>query len=734
MADIQPLNDKEIDDFVKGLDKDQDGCISYSELEHKLDVVYKELPPHPEEFSFNHPSRKDEQRHEFLRAMMSSEKDKIPVDDFKNIVKSWKIPSLQQEKKNEDDNDHYLENVGWGRRIRAAWEVQGPEYIFLMMVVGLQLGLGIWQCLKYALDDQVQAAFGWGVALAKFSAGALYPTLFFLLLSMSRWYSTFMRRFYYISRFINWDRSQSFHIKISIAALVLATTHAIGHLSGTFVYGSRPNRQNAVGVLLGPDAVPRPYVVYVRSLPGWSGLTALGILYTISCLSMPYIRKWSYEIFQIGHLLMFPFIGLLMAHGSLALLQYPVLGFVLAFPTILIIIERTTRILSGFWRVPARLEVLDDETVQITCTIPKRKIWNYEAGQYIFLQVPQLSFFQWHPFTISTCVGREMQLHIKTDGDWTGKLRDLTDLNYVGIDGPYGAPAQRFYDFDQTIIVGAGIGVTPFSGILNDLQHREDHRWATSRRDSTSSNESNEERLARRSRRRSLASIVPGRSRSRSVIPTESEKDADTLADPDRQLSKAGDSPSPEAEKSNTLAVPRNSHRPSLAREVSHLPNDRHIDLAMYRRVDFHWIVRDKNYLSWFSDLLNHISSGSHSPNLDVRIHNHLTKKRTDINQHIFRWLLEQHRTESQPMSPLTGLIAPTHFGRPDFPRIFDEHYKEVSELFSRDKKRRRRVGVFFCGAPVIGAQLADLCHEMTLRGREDGSEVEYFFQLEVFG
>lgn len=721
MADIQPLNDREIDDFVKGLDKDQDGCISYSELEHKLDTVYKQLLPHPEEFSFNHPSRKDEQRHEFLRSMMGSEKDKLPVADFKKTVASWKVPSLQQGKKQDDDDDHYLDNVSWGRRIKAAWEVQGPEYVFFSMVVSLQLGLGIWQCLKYALNDDVQAAFGWGVALAKFSAGALYATLFFLLLSMSRWYSTFMRRFYYVSRFINWDRGQSFHILMSIEALVLATTHAIGHLSGTFVFGSRPTRQQAVGALLGPDAVPRPYVVYVRSLPGWTGLTALSILYMISLLSMPYIRKWSYEIFQIGHLMMFPFIGLMMAHGGLALLQYPVLGFVLAFPVALIIIERTIRVLSGFWRIPAQLEVLDDETVQITCQIPKRKIWNYEAGQYVFLQVPQLSFFQWHPFTISTCVGREMSLHIKTDGDWTGRLRGLTDFKFVGIDGPYGAPAQRFYDFDQAIIVGAGIGVTPFSGILNDLQHREDHRWATSRRDSTSSNESNEERLA-------------DRSRGHSAIPAGSKKDAIALADSNQQPFEAGDSASSDTERTAPLSIPSADRRASLGRKVSEFPSARHIDLAMYRRVDFHWIVREKNYLSWFSDLLNHISSGSHSPHLDIRIHNHLTKKRTDISQHIFRWLLEQHRTESQPISPLTGLIAPTHFGRPDFPRIFDEHYKEMTRLFSKDNKRRRRVGVFFCGAPVIGAQLADLCHEMTLRGREDDTEMEYHFQLEVFG
>ncbi|PNS17457.1 Superoxide-proteinrating NADPH oxidase heavy chain subunit A [Sphaceloma murrayae] len=729
MADDKPLNSQEIDDFVQALDKNNDGCISYAELEHQLDVINQELLPQLDDLSSDHPTRKDAQRHEFLRAMMGpEEKDKIPVADFKHVVSSWNVPSLQQEKKAESDTVHYLDNVGWARRLRAAWEVQGPEYVFLFVVVALQLGFGIWQCLKHALDPQVQAAFGWGVALAKFSAGALYPTLWFLLLSMSRWYSTLMRRYYYISRFVNWDRSQSFHIKISIATLVLATTHAIGHLSGTFVFGSRSSRQEAVGALLGPSVAPRPYMAYLRLLPGWTGLTALGILYIISLLSMPYIRKRSYEVFQMGHLLMFPFVGLLMAHGGLGLLQYPVLGILLAFPAVLVLIERCNRVLSGLCKVPARLDVLDGETITLTCTIPKHKLWIYDAGQYVFLQVPQLSFFQWHPFTISTCVGREMTLHIKTDGDWTAKLRELKDLTHVGIDGPYGAPAQRFYDFDQTIIVGAGIGVTPFSGILNDLQHREDHRWAKQRRGSTSSNASNQDWLAR-PRRRSPASLISNRSRSRSIIRTESEKDLEI------EQKRGESSQSSMREKPNTLEIPgRHPRRASITSQVSELPNNRRIDLELYRRVDFHWIVRDKNYLNWFSDLLNRISEGSHSPNLDIRLHNHLTNKRTDISQHVYRWLLEQHRTESQPTSPLTGLIAPTHFGRPDFPTIFDEHYKDMTELFTKDQKRRRRVGVFFCGAPAIGAQLALLCREMTLRGREDGSGIEYFFQIEVFG
>lgn len=674
MAKDGTLTEQEIDDFVTALDRDRDGNISYLELEAKLDAVYKDLQPDARHYNLHHESRQLE-RHEFLRRLMGTEKDSIPAEDFKRLVASWEIPSLEEDKQAAKDEDDYLKHISWTRRLRALWEVEGPQYLFLSVVVALQIGLGVWQCIKYATGAQYQAALGWGVGFAKGCAGALYPTLFFMLLSMSRWFSTWMRRSYHISRAINWDLSQSFHVKVSCVAIALATLHAIGHLSGSFVFGSRSNRQNAVATLLGPDAVPRPYSAYVRSTPGWTGIVALGLFYTIASLSMPYIRKRSYEIFQLGHLLMLPMIGLLMAHGTAAYLQFPVMGLVLAVPTLLVLAERLTRVLSGFHNIPATLEILDDETVRIHCTIPKRRFWRYKAGQYVFLQVPQISWFQWHPFTISTCIGRDMQLHIKTDGDWTGKLRELKNLKFVGIDGPYGAPAQRFYDFDQAIIVGAGIGVTPFSGILNDLQENADHDW-NRRRDSTSSNESNE---------------------------------------------------------NEAVAPERPSSTPATTPTAI---NSKHVDLERYRRVDFHWIVRDKNYLLWFSDLLNKLSSSTprRNPNLDIRIHNHLTKKRSDISQHIYRSLLEKHRTEAQPMSPLTGLIAPTHFGRPDFPKILNQHYEEMAQLFARDKSRKRKVGVFFCGAPIIGHALADLCHQMTLRGREDRTEIEYYFMIEVFG
>lgn len=345
---------------------------------------------------------------------------------------------------------------------------------------------------------------------------------------------------------------------------------------------------------------------------------------------------------------MVPMIGLLMAHGTAALLQFPVLGLVLAAPTLLVFAERLTRILNGFHKIPTNLEVLDEEIVRISCTTPQRRLWCCKTGQYVFLQVPQISFFQWHPFTISTYNGREMQLHIKKDGDWTGKLRELRHLDFVGIDGPCGAPAQRFYDFDQAITVGAGIGVTLSAGTLNDLQESADLQWHQ-RRDSTTTNES--------------------------------------------------------------IDRPENAPAPSSNNDTAF--GDKRVDLEKYRRVDFHWIVRDKNYLLWFSDVLNETSSESpqRSPNL---LHPHPQPPDQEATGPLTTRLplaIRKHRTEAQPMSPLSGLIEPTYFGRPNFPKILNEHYDEMARLFNMDQSRKRKVGVFFCAAPVIGHALADLCH-----------------------
>jgi dual oxidase len=183
-------------------------------------------------------------------------------------------------------------------------------------------------------------------------------------------------------------------------------------------------------------------------------------------------------------------------------------------------------------------------------------------------------------------------------------------------------------------------------------------------------------------------------------------------------------------------------------------------DLSPYkdhRRVDFHWMVRDRNNLMWFSGLLNKVSRAQEQDNshLDIRIQTYVTQKRKNISQHVFRWLLEKHRTEDHPYSPMTGLVNPTHFGRPDIKALMEEHYSDMCKVLAektsvsekppggrRSSRIGRtstvddeiKVGVFFCGPPVIGQQLADQCDQMTAKARNEGRKVEYRFMIEVFG
>ncbi|KAJ0788046.1 putative NAD(P)H oxidase (H(2)O(2)-forming) [Helianthus annuus] len=41
----------------------------------------------------------------------------------------------------------------------------------------------------------------------------------------------------------------------------------------------------------------------------------------------------------------------------------------------------------------------------------------------------------------------------------------------IYIKGPYGAPAQNYRKYNVLLLIGLGIGATPFISILNDLLH-----------------------------------------------------------------------------------------------------------------------------------------------------------------------------------------------------------------------------------------------------------------------
>ncbi|KAG6957728.1 hypothetical protein JG688_00010844 [Phytophthora aleatoria] len=119
-------------------------------------------------------------------------------------------------------------------------------------------------------------------------------------------------------------------------------------------------------------------------------------------------------------------------------------------------------------------------------------VFNYEAGQYVFLCVPTISNLQWHPFTISSSPHESMvTLHIKALGDWTNKLQSLVGASAgevaspfdVLVDGPYGSVSidiQTSSTYSHFALFSGGIGVTPMRSIVNWLHYEAHHEGRSS--------------------------------------------------------------------------------------------------------------------------------------------------------------------------------------------------------------------------------------------------------------
>jgi len=111
--------------------------------------------------------------------------------------------------------------------------------------------------------------------------------------------------------------------------------------------------------------------------------------------------------------------------------------------------------------------------------LPHRKL-DYKAGQYIFINFPSVSKFEWHPFTLTSAPHEDfLSVHIRAAGNWTNKVYDLCEASKdglpnftVNIDGAYGSASEHVFAYKHAIMIGAGIGVTPYASVLKRLLHR----------------------------------------------------------------------------------------------------------------------------------------------------------------------------------------------------------------------------------------------------------------------
>lgn len=101
-----------------------------------------------------------------------------------------------------------------------------------------------------------------------------------------------------------------------------------------------------------------------------------------------------------------------------------------------------------------------------------------EVGQYIFVNCPSISFLEWHPFTLTSAPEEEFfSVHIRAAGDWTRNLirtfeQQHSPMPRIEVDGPFGTVSEDVFQYEVAVLVGAGIGVTPFASILKSIWYK----------------------------------------------------------------------------------------------------------------------------------------------------------------------------------------------------------------------------------------------------------------------
>uniref|UniRef100_A0A0D3G8R0 EF-hand domain-containing protein n=1 Tax=Oryza barthii TaxID=65489 RepID=A0A0D3G8R0_9ORYZ len=366
----------------------------------------------------------------------------------------------------------------------------------------LNIALFMYKFVQYSRRDAFQV-MGYCVCIAKGAAETLKLNMAVILLPVCR--NTLTRlRSTALSKVVPFDDNINFHKVIALTIAIGAATHTLAHVTCDFPrLVSCP--RDKFEATLGPyfNYVQPTYSSLVASTPGWTGILMILIMsfsFTLAThsfrrsvvkLPSPLHHLAGFNAFWYAHHLLVIAYILLVLHSYFIFLTKQwynrTTWMFLAVPVLFYSCERTIRRVreSSYGVTVIKAAIYPGNVLSIHMNKPSS--FKYKSGM--------------HPFSITSAPGDDyLSVHIRTLGDWTTELRNLfgkaceaqvsskkatlarlettiiadglkeeTCFPKVFIDGPFGAPAQNYKKYDILLLIGLGIGATPFISILKDL-------------------------------------------------------------------------------------------------------------------------------------------------------------------------------------------------------------------------------------------------------------------------
>ncbi|KAF5313418.1 hypothetical protein D9611_008566 [Ephemerocybe angulata] len=536
---------------------------------------------------------------------------------------------------------------GWKSRFDVWMINEGGKQLFFGVWIFLHLLVAVFGFLHYQLKDNSQGArdtFGITFPIARTAALVLHVDVIFILLPVCRNFVSMLRRTA-LNDIIPFDKNITFHKATAWSIVIGSAVHTAAHMVNFYklAMATQDTTAKRITAFLAANFITGPGVT------GWIMWLALGIMVFFA---MEKRRRAHFERFWYSHHLFIVFFINWQLHGMFCMIKpdrppycsantigvfwrYWLVGGVIW------IWERILREIRSRHRTHIH-KVIQHPSNVMELQVKKEKTTT-RAGQYIFLSCPEISYFQWHPFTLTSAPEEDfISVHIRVAGDFTTafakslgcdfdrKAKDVAggkvlataenppvnrELPRVMIDGPFGSASEDFLNYETVMLVGAGIGVTPFASILKHIWYR-----------------------------------------------------------------------------MNNLA---NDTKPTRLSKVY-----------------FTWVIKDFGAAEWFHSLLHAIEEEDTQNRIEINIYLTARLKEDDVNNIIVQDV-------GAEKDAITSLRAPTHFGRPNWNRVF-------SSLV--DKHQDTDIGVFFCGPAVLSKQLHTMCNKYS-----DPTGTRFFFGKENF-
>ncbi|XP_021263366.1 NADPH oxidase 5 isoform X1 [Numida meleagris] len=420
------------------------------------------------------------------------------------------------------------------------WHNHRGQLTFLGGYVSLNLLLFTLAALQHVGHS------GW-VAVARGCGQCLNFNCAFIAVPMLRRCLTRLRATF-VGRALPLERCVALHQLVGSAVLVLAVLHTGAHLAnfGRLAGG----RHDAFTEFL---LTARPGGGGLSGTAPQTGLALQVLLLAMLAFSSPCVRRGGhFELFYWSHLSYISVWALLFFHA-------PNFWKWFLVPGGLFVLEKAVGMAvsrSMGLRI-VEVHLLPSQVTHLVIQRPRS--FRYEPGDYIYLNIPAIAAYEWHPFSISSAPEQQdtIWLHIRSLGQWTTRLYEFfrqpeppqlhrnlqrkrwwqwaqatpcaalgesgdsvpstgdaaveltsyrcsgaptatrgaedgdrdrdTSLQAISmglsesqqlcsikcyIDGPYGTPTRRIFASEHAVLIGAGIGITPFASILQSIMHR----------------------------------------------------------------------------------------------------------------------------------------------------------------------------------------------------------------------------------------------------------------------